>query len=453
MRIADVRKAIALTAMVAALAVSGPLAADDDDDDDGGRGYGKGSPVNVQLGPRPWYLVDALKPGKLKRELQHCAENKEQFTPKLFSIGHRGAPLQFPEHTKESYVAAARSGAGILECDVTFTKDAELVCRHAQCDLHTTTDIVARPDLRQHCKVPPEFDPVSGALTNGPQIRCCTSDLTLAQFKTLNGKMDAADRNATTVEGYLGGTARWRTDLYTNKGTLLTHAESIELFDELGTGYTPELKGGDPDDIADVFGSQENYARAMIEEYIDAGIDPRWVWAQSFNLDDVMLWIEEYPRYGKQAVFLDGRPVQVQADNPPPLSEFRALKKAGLNIIAPPMPVLLKSSGENIVPSTYAKRAKRAKLDIITWTLERSGRIIDGVPESAFYYQTTLDSLHNDGDIMRTVDVLAQKVGIIGLFSDWPSTTTFYANCKKVRVGQHHGAKKKRHRGDDDDDD
>jgi glycerophosphoryl diester phosphodiesterase len=27
--------------------------------------------------------------------------------------------------------------------------------------------------------------------------------------------------------------------------------------------------------------------------------------------------------------------------------------------------------------------------------------------------------------------VLAQDVGIIGLFSDWPTTTTFYANCLK----------------------
>jgi glycerophosphoryl diester phosphodiesterase len=27
--------------------------------------------------------------------------------------------------------------------------------------------------------------------------------------------------------------------------------------------------------------------------------------------------------------------------------------------------------------------------------------------------------------------VLAQDVGIIGLFSDWPATTTFYANCLK----------------------
>jgi glycerophosphoryl diester phosphodiesterase len=27
-------------------------------------------------------------------------------------------------------------GAGIIECDVTFTKDRELVCRHDQRDLH-----------------------------------------------------------------------------------------------------------------------------------------------------------------------------------------------------------------------------------------------------------------------------------------------------------------------------
>jgi len=25
--------------------------------------------------------------------------------------------------------------------------------------------------------------------------------------------------------------------------------------------------------------------------------------------------------------------------------------------------------------------------------------------------------------------MLAQDVGVIGVFSDWPATTTFYANC------------------------
>ncbi|WP_304440066.1 glycerophosphodiester phosphodiesterase family protein, partial [Oleiphilus sp. HI0066] len=78
---------------------------------------------------------------KLKRKLQSCKSGP--FAPSNFSIGHRGAPIQFPEHTKESYIAAAKMGAGIMECDVTFTKDRALVCRHAQCDLHTTTNILA----------------------------------------------------------------------------------------------------------------------------------------------------------------------------------------------------------------------------------------------------------------------------------------------------------------------
>jgi glycerophosphoryl diester phosphodiesterase len=95
------------------------------------------------------------------------------------------------------------------------------------------------------------------------------------------------------------------------------------------------------------------------------------------------------------------------------------------------MATLLETDGDNnIVPSGYARNASKAGLKIISWTTERSGRIIDGVPEGGNYdYQTTLDGLDNDGDILRTIDVLAQDVGVIGLFSDWPATTTFYANC------------------------
>ena len=96
---------------------------------------------NVQLGPRPFYLVGKLAPGPLKSALQACSD--DHFDQTDFSIGHRGGgTLQFPEHTKESHEAGARMGAGILECDVTFTGDGKLVCRHDQCDLHTTTNIL-----------------------------------------------------------------------------------------------------------------------------------------------------------------------------------------------------------------------------------------------------------------------------------------------------------------------
>ncbi len=395
---------------------------------------------SAQLGPRPFYLVDQMDEGELKRKLQRC--ERQRFKASDFSIGHRGAPMQFPEHTKESYEAAARMGAGILECDVTFTSDGELVCRHAQCDLHMTTDILARPALAAKCSEP--FVPADPDAGTTATARCCASDITLAEYKTLCGKMDARDRNATTVEAYLGGTADWRTDLYATCATVLSHAESIELFDSLGRKFTPELKGGNADDIADIFGSQEAYAQAMIDEYKEAGINPRNVWAQSFNLNDVLYWIENEPKFGKQAVYLDSSPIP----RPDPLPHLKGLADQGVNIVAPPMPQLLTLDGDdNIVPSDYARAAKKAGLDIITWTLERSGRIVEEVLEgrgSAFYYQTTLDGLSNDGDLMVTLDVLAQDVGIIGIFSDWPATVTYYANCMGLDGSGHD-------RSDDDD--
>jgi glycerophosphoryl diester phosphodiesterase len=99
-------------------------------------------------------------------------------------------------------------GAGILECDVTFTKDGELVCRHDQCDLHTTTNILVT-DLAAQCSVPftpAEFD-ASGHRTKAASALCCTSDLTLAEFKPLTGKMDASNPNATTPQEFQGSTA------------------------------------------------------------------------------------------------------------------------------------------------------------------------------------------------------------------------------------------------------
>ena len=144
--------------------------------------------AQVQLGPRPFYLVDDMDPGPLKQELQKCA--KGPFKRSDFSIGHRGAALQFPEHTRESYIAAARMGAGVLECDVTFTKDRELVCRHSQCDLHTTTNILAIPELAAKCSVPFQpavIDPSIVATLIPTQAHCYISDISLAEFKQLHG--------------------------------------------------------------------------------------------------------------------------------------------------------------------------------------------------------------------------------------------------------------------------
>jgi glycerophosphoryl diester phosphodiesterase len=221
-------------------AVTMLAAADRFERDDGLNGNG----LTVQLGPRPFYLVEKMAPGKLKTTLQQCAD-QTVFHQTDFSIGHRGGgTLQFPEHTRESHEAGARMGAGILECDVTFTKDGELVCRHDQCDLHTTTNILVRP-LAAKCSKP--FSPAkfntAGVRTKAAEALCCTSDLTLAEFKSLQGKMDASNPGATTPEEFQGGTPNWRTDLYATGGTLLSHKESIQLIKSLGANLRLNLRG------------------------------------------------------------------------------------------------------------------------------------------------------------------------------------------------------------------
>jgi glycerophosphoryl diester phosphodiesterase len=376
---------------------------------------------NIQVGPRPYFLVEDMDPGPLKTALQECSEKRLKKTD--FSIGHRGAGLQFPEHTKESYEAAARMGAGIVECDVTFTQDKKLVCRHSQCDLHTTTNILATP-LAAKCSQgfkPAEFNP-DGTVKTPASALCCTSDITLAEFKTLTGKMDAFNPAATTVEEFMDATPSFRTDLYASKGTLLSHAESIELFKQLEVKMTPELKFPSVPMPFNGY-TQEQYAQDMIDEYKDAGVSPRNVWPQSFNKPDIIYWINNEAAYGKQAVYLDDAEELSQL---PSAAELQSYADEGINIVAPPLWALVQLNGDKIVPSQYAMDAKAAGLDIITWTLERSGDLTDG---GGFYYQTVSDVIKKSGDTMEMLDVLARQVGVLGVFSDWPGTTTYYANC------------------------
>jgi glycerophosphoryl diester phosphodiesterase len=396
----------------------------------------------IQLGPRPFFLVNDMDDGPLKKKLENCEAGPFKRTD--FSIGHRGAPLQFPEHTRESYQAAAKMGAGILECDVTFTQDKELVCRHSQCDLHTTTNIL-ETELAERCSVPfqPAVFDAQGNLISSATAKCCTSDITLAEFKSLKGKMDAFNPSATTVNEYMKGTEDWRTDLYASRGTLLTHKESIALFRKLGVKMTPELKSPSVPMPFNGF-SQQDYAQKMIDEYKQANIHAAKVWPQSFDIKDILYWIRHEPEFGMQAVYLDGRYEESSFNHRDPATWIPSMKQLasdGVNIIAPPLWMLLEAKEGRIIPSYYANAAKKAGLNIIAWTFERSGPLAAG---GGFYYQTlngenphpmnpASSVINNDGDMYHALHVLAQDVSILGIFSDWPATVTYYANCMNLK--------------------
>lgn len=177
--------------------------------------------------------------------------------------------------------------------------------------------------------------------------------------------------------------------------------------------------------------SQTAYAQKLIDEYKAAGIDPKDVFPQSFSLEDVRTWIASAPEFGRQAVYLDDRNETSPGFDPNRPETWKpdmaALAAEGVKIIAPPTWMLVTlNDKKEIVPSAYAKAARAAGLDIITWTLERSGPLADG---GGWYYQSIKDAIRDDSDVLRLLDVLTKDVGIKAIFSDWPATVTYYANC------------------------
>jgi glycerophosphoryl diester phosphodiesterase len=143
----------------------------------------------------------------------------------------------------------------------------------------------------------------------------------------------------------------------------------------------------------------------------------------------VIYWIENEPEFGAQAVYLvdhyniDGFDPMNADTWPEPMSAY---VKMGVKFIAPPTWILVTVENGKIVPSLWAKEASAAGLNIITWTIERSGPLANG---GGWYFQSIADVTDNDGVYYELIDVLAQDVGVKGIFSDWPATVTYYANC------------------------
>ena len=374
------------------------------------------TPLRVDPSPRPLALIEALPGSELKNKLQSCASGPFERTE--FSISHRGAPLGYPEHTRQGYVAAAAMGAGVIECDVTFTKDLALVCRHSQCDLHRTTNIL-QTGLAGQCSE--GFTPAADS--EPASARCCTSDITLAEFRSLCGRRDIVDNTAISIDAYLSAPVPELVESPVTCGELMTHAESIELIGELGSAFTPELKA--PMVEMPFQGmSQQDYASRMLAEYRNAGIAPERVKPQSFVIEDILYWVDAHPEFATGAVYLDPR--GRQADFQPSLAGMQALKQAGITTVAPPMPMLLTLDGDGeLQPSEYARHATAAGLDIITWTFESGG----ATDPDNWLYANLPGYMTDEARMLEVLHALHDKVGIKGIFSDWPGTITYYANC------------------------
>ncbi len=357
---------------------------------------------NIEVGVRPYYLTSTLEASALKEKLSSC--NKKVFKKSDFVIAHRGAPFRYAEHTKESYEAAIRMGAGILECDVTSTKDNELVCRHSVCDLDTTTNILLTP-LATKCTQ--NFIPYDVSTNTPASATCCTTDITLQEFYSLKGKMDKSNPKALDVESFVA---------MDDAGTLMSHKDSIKLFKRHNVKMIPEVKISDTKLID-----------KLIQEYKDLHVDDSDVYIQSFHLNDILYIIKKYPSFAQKAVYLQE---EFDHDFKKDIQQLASLKEKGVVTIAPPIWALLTlDSQDNIVPSLYAKALKKYGFKITVWSLERSE--MNPRTRGGWYYQSIAKLISKNSDILKILHILDKEVGVQGVFSDWSATVTFYKNCIK----------------------
>lgn len=124
-------------------------------------------------------------------------------------IGHRGASGYLPEHTLESYKRAIDLGADFIEPDVVATKDGELVVRHEP-NITATTDVATRPEFASR-KTTRQVDGMA-------ETGWFTTDLTLAELKTLRAKQPMAERDQSHNGKYAIPTLREVLDLARNEG-------------------------------------------------------------------------------------------------------------------------------------------------------------------------------------------------------------------------------------------
>ena len=78
--------------------------------------------------------------------------------------------------------------------------------------------------------------------------------------------------------------------------------------------------------------------------------------------------------------------------------------------------LVTQTSNGQVAATDFARSVKASGLKIITWTFE-SARTT-----AAVYGE-------RPGLMLETLDLLAQDIGVSGVFSDWPGTVTYYANC------------------------
>lgn len=294
-------------------------------------------------------------------------------------IAHRGAPAYLPEHTLESTTLAHSLGPDYIEQDLVLSKDGVPVVLH---DIHleTVTDVEQRFPTRKR-----------------DDNRWYAIDFTLAELRTLRVHERAkSDGSQVFSERYRGN----------GHFSISTFVEHIELINNLNrsfnqnVGFYPEIK-------APGFHRAEgqDISRIVLNIIREYGLDDfnANIYVQCFDFGETKRLRRELGAKVKL--------VQLIAENSwvESVTDYDKLKtREGIKEIAsvaqgigPWIPQLVTTNESGLSVSQLATYAKEYKLAIHPYT-HRADQLPKGI---------TSDQL---------LSVLFNKVGVDGIFSDFP---------------------------------
>ena len=206
-------------------------------------------------------------------------------------------------------------GAGIVECDVTFTKDKELVCRHSQCDLHTTTE---------HPRHPRAGGEMLAALHAGRPGRDKAGEREMLHQRHHPRRVPAPEGQDGRLRQERDDGARTTWPARQIGGPISMrrrrHADDPCREHQAVQGARRQIharaEGAERADAVRRTSPQEAYAQKLVDEYKAAGIDPKDVFAQSFDLETSATGSRTTGDSASQAVYLDERDERLPGFDP-----------------------------------------------------------------------------------------------------------------------------------------
>jgi len=387
-----------------------------------------------------------------------------------WSISHRGAPTVYPEHTTQGYAQALADGAGWIECDVAVTKDMQPVCRHSQCDLSSTTNILAIPALSAKCTVPGKT--------------CCTYDLLLSEYNTLCGKSGGAPAlqvyswsasNPSVCPAKPATLAGMAAQVYSSgkQAGLIPEQKNCDLMCQAKLAAANNIAGCTTgtvcpaviDAISDAIVNTVVTATAAVTSYT-----PPTPIVQSFE-KSVTTYLNAKP--GIQVAFLfevhGQNLLTTQSDyylgsypaayttiggvnstamGSPNCSwcvngtsaggwaDVLSLGLAGVEYCAASLSDMIRPQGALMVASAEVLNiANKTNMQMVAWTLERSTSIFS--PTNNIYDTTGwayqqhggVSSLDYEDQLFMLYALRYTMPDSVGVFSDFPGTATAFANC------------------------